>query len=73
MEAKHPNQNLDKHIRRLKHYLNSLNVKYGLLTNGKKFRIYENVQNNIQLVFECDGKNVDTEIDNIKAIIGKIV
>lgn len=71
MEAKHPNQNLDKHIRRLKHYLNSLNVKYGLLTNGKKFRIYENIQNNIQLVFECDGKNVEPEIDNIKAIIGR--
>ncbi len=35
MEAKHPKQNLNNHVRRLKHYLTSLNVKYRLLTNGK--------------------------------------
>lgn len=73
LEAKHPNQNLDKHSRRLKHYLNSLNVKYGLLTNGKEIRIYENVNNNIQLMFQCEGKNINTEIDNIKAFISKNV
>ncbi|HEY9813945.1 MAG TPA: ParA family protein, partial [Candidatus Sericytochromatia bacterium] len=32
MEAKHPSENLDKHIRRLTRYLISLNVRYGLLT-----------------------------------------
>lgn len=73
LEAKHPNQNLDKHIRRLKHYLNSLNVKYGLITNGKQIRIYENVKNNIQLVFQCQGKNINAEIDNIKSFIGKSI
>lgn len=73
LEAKHPNQNLDKHIRRLKHYLNSLNVKYGLITNGKQIRIYENVKNNIQLVFQCEGKNINAEIDNIKSFIGKSI
>lgn len=71
LEAKHPNQNLDNHIRRLRHYLTSLNVRYGLLTNGKEIRIYENVQNNIQLVFQCEGKNVDTKIHDIKALIGR--
>lgn len=70
MEAKHPNQNLNNHIHRLKSYLTSLNVRYGLLTNGKEIRIYEKVQNEIQLVFQCDGKNVDTKINIIKAIIG---
>jgi len=70
IEAKHPNQNLNKHTHRLKSYLTSLSVRYGLLTNGKEIRIYEKVQNEIQLVFQCDGKNVDTKINDIKAIIG---
>jgi cellulose biosynthesis protein BcsQ len=71
IEAKHPNQNLNNHVRRLKSYLTTLNIRYGLLTNGKEIRIYEKVQNDIQLIFHCDCKNVDTEIVNIKAILGK--
>jgi len=71
MEAKHPNQNLDNHVRRLKSYLTSLNVRYGLLTNGKKIRIYENIPNSIHLVFNCNGNEVDTNIEQIKSIIGK--
>ncbi|NES91725.1 MAG: ParA family protein, partial [Okeania sp. SIO2B9] len=35
MEAKHPRENLDRHQRKLRHYLTSINVKYGLLTNAK--------------------------------------
>ena len=71
MEAKHPNQNLDNHVRRLKSYLTSLNVRYGLLTNGKKIRIYENIPNGIHLLFNCNGNDVDTNIEQIKSIIGK--
>jgi len=71
MEAKHPNQNLNNHVRRLRHYLTSLNVRYGVLTNGKEIRIYEKFQNEIQLVFQCDGKKIDTKIDDIRNIIGR--
>lgn len=71
MEAKHPNQNLNNHIRRLRHYLTSLNVRYGLIANGKEIRIYQNKRNNIQLVFQCLGQEVDTKIDEIKALIGR--
>jgi len=71
MEAKHPNQNLNNHVRRLKSYLTSLNVRYGLLTNGKKIRIYENIPNGIHLVFQCNGNEVDTNIEQIKSIIGR--
>jgi hypothetical protein len=60
MEAKHPNQNLNNHVRRLQRYLISLNVRYGLLTNGKELRIYERIQDAIQLLFQCPGKEVDT-------------
>jgi len=71
MEAKHPKQNLNNHVRRLKHYLTSLNVPYGLLTNGKQIRIYDRFQDDIRLVFQCRGKEVDTRFDEIKALIGR--
>ncbi|MEH2396472.1 AAA family ATPase [Nostoc sp.] len=71
MEAKHPKQNLNNHVPRLRHYLTSLNVRYGLLTNGKEIRIYQKLQTNIQLVFQCSGKEVEPKLDKIKALIGR--
>ncbi|WP_414528960.1 AAA family ATPase [Nodularia chucula] len=73
MEAKHPKQNLNNHVHRLRYYLTSLNIRYGLLTNGKEIRIYEKLQYDIQLVFECNGKDVETKIDKIKDIIGRYI
>ncbi|MEH2096500.1 AAA family ATPase [Nostoc sp.] len=71
MEAKHPKQNLNNHVPRLRHYLTSLNVRYGLLTNGKEIRIYQKLQTDIQLIFQCSGKEVETNLENIKDLIGR--
>lgn len=71
MEAKHPKQNLNNHVRRLKTYLTSLDVRYGLLTNGKQLRVYEKIKSEVKLVFQCDGKELDANINRIKNIIGK--
>ncbi len=71
MEAKHPKQNLNHHVPRLRHYLTSLNVRYGLLTNGKEVRIYQKLQTDIQLIFQCSGKEVETNLENIKGLIGR--
>ncbi|MEA5565877.1 AAA family ATPase [Anabaena sp. UHCC 0399] len=71
MEAKHPKQNLKNHVPRLRHYLTSLNVRYGLLTNGKEIRIYEKVENDVKLVFQCSGKEVETKLEEIKNSIGR--
>ncbi|MEH2155833.1 AAA family ATPase [Nostoc sp.] len=71
MEAKHPKQNLNHHVPRLRHYLTSLNVTYGLLTNGKEIRIYQKLQYDIQLVFQCSGKEVEIQLDKIKSLIGR--
>ncbi|MEE3717765.1 AAA family ATPase [Tumidithrix elongata RA019] len=70
-EAKHPKQKLDNHVIRLKRYLVSLNVRYGILTNGKVIRIYERSIDNISLRFQCNGKEINSRIDEIKAIIGR--
>jgi len=71
LEAKHPNQNLNNHVRRLRRYLTSLNLRYGLLTNGKQLRIFEMVKEDIQLVFQCSGKDIEARINEIKALIGR--
>ncbi|BBD61355.1 ParA family protein [Nostoc sp. HK-01] len=71
MEAKHPKQNLNNHFLRLRHYLTSLNVRYGLLTNGKEIRIYEKSGDDIKLVFSCYGKDVETKLEEIKDLIGR--
>ncbi|QIR40663.1 AAA family ATPase [Tolypothrix sp. PCC 7910] len=71
MEAKHPKQNLNNHVPRLRHYLTSLNVHYGLLTNGKEIRIYEKFQYDIRLVFCCSGREVETKLKEIHNLIGR--
>lgn len=71
IEAKHPNQNLNNHVRRLKHYLTALNVQYGLLTNGKEIRIFKKIENDVHLVFQCSVKEVNTKINEIKTLIGR--
>jgi cellulose biosynthesis protein BcsQ len=71
MEAKHPQQKLDKHIPRLKRYLISLNLRYALLTNAKEIRIYERFNDEILLIFHCSGEALDSHIDEIKSLIGR--
>lgn len=71
MEAKHPKQNLDSHVRRLSRYLTRLQVVYGVLTNGKEFRIYELVGDQVRLNFQCQGAEITDNIEKIKDIIGR--
>ncbi len=71
IEAKHPRENLDRHIRKLKRYLTSLSIRYGLITNAKEIRIYKRVADDIQLVFKCAGQDIETKIDEIYALVGR--
>ena len=56
MEAKHPRQNLDRNLPKFKRYLNIVKVKYGLIPNGQEIIIYERRNQDIYLVFNCQGK-----------------
>ncbi|MEA5476358.1 AAA family ATPase [Pseudanabaena galeata UHCC 0370] len=71
MEAKHPKHNLDSHVQRLSRYLTRLHVVYGVLTNGKDFRIYELVGDQVKLNFQCQGAEITDNIEKIKDIIGR--
>ncbi len=71
MEAKHPKEKLDRHLRKLKRYLTSLSIRYGLITNGKEIRIYAIVADDIKLLFQCAGQDIETKIDEMIALIGR--
>ena len=71
IEAKHPQENLDHHVRRLGHYLRKIKSFYGVLTNGNEFRIYQRQQGELKLVFCCSGETIASNISKIKALIGK--
>ena len=81
IETKHPRQNLDIHVSKFNIYLQKLSIKYGVLTNGKEFRIYQRVPSPglarglfphpLKLLFECSGDEINSKIENIKALIGK--
>nr|WP_306557594.1 AAA family ATPase [Nostoc sp. 'Peltigera malacea cyanobiont' DB3992] len=41
------------------------------MTNGKEIRIYQKLQTDIQLIFQCSGKEVEIKLDQIKSLIGR--
>lgn len=71
VEAKSPRHNLNPHVEQIKRYLITLRSPYGLLTNGKDFRIFERKAEDIELVFQCRGKAIEAKFSEIKAIIGR--
>jgi len=70
VKVKSPRQNLNLHISKLRHYLTHLSAPYGLLTNGKDFRIFERKAQDIKLIFRCKGSEVEAKLIEIKSIIG---
>ena len=71
IEAKHPRKNLDQHVAQLQNYLISLNITYGLLTNGKEIRIYHQKASVLHLVFRCAGRDIDDRLADIIQLIGR--
>jgi chromosome partitioning protein len=71
LEAKHPRKNLDLHVHQIRRYLSSLNICYGLLTNGKELRIYQYAFGSLQLVFQCAGRDIDAKLVDIIKLIGR--
>lgn len=73
VEAKHPNQNLNNHVQRLKQYLHTLKIEYGLLTNGKELRLYRQQEDELQLILKCFQHELNGKISELIKIIGKQV
>ncbi len=71
VEAKHPNQNLDRHLRRLQRYLNTLSARYALLTNGKDVRVYEQVDDELILRFQVRGRDLPVHLTELLKLVGR--
>lgn len=71
IEAKHPKENLDNHVRKLRRYVTSLRAQYGLLTNGREIRIYRRVESEIELQLQCPTQEINWHLDKIEALIGR--
>jgi cellulose biosynthesis protein BcsQ len=71
IEAKHPQQNLDNHIRKFRKYLRSIKAHFGVITNGRILQIYQRINEEIKLILKFLGRDIDKRISEIKKIIGK--
>lgn len=71
IEAKHPKQSLDAHLRKFRHYLNQLQARYGLMTNGREVRIYQAIESNLVLCLKMPGTQVPKRLEEIRALIGR--
>ncbi|UZQ53029.1 AAA family ATPase [Trichothermofontia sichuanensis B231] len=71
VEAKGPQEKLDKHEHKLIRYMLQLRILFGVLTNAKQLRIYERQGNTVKQVFECAGQDISTQLPKIRNIIGR--
>ncbi len=71
IEAKHPQHKLDQYVYKLGNYLRKLRATYGVLTNGREFRIYQRQNDKIELKFFCSGSEISANLDSIKRWIGR--
>ena len=71
IEAKHPQENLNNHLRKFRQYLESIKAHFGLITNGKIIQVYERINEQIKLILEVLGRDVEKRISEIKKLIGK--
>lgn len=71
IEAKSPHYHLGPFVKKLEYYLTELWVPYGVLTNGKLFKIYSRIGEKIHCIFECRGSSIHAQIGMIRTIIGR--
>ena len=71
LEAKHPKQNLDFHVRKFSRYLNDLQVRYGILTNGRQLRLYERIDQALVLHLQVSGQEVPAMLSELRSYVGR--
>ncbi|TAF54704.1 MAG: ParA family protein [Oscillatoriales cyanobacterium] len=71
IEAKSPRKSLDGFERRLGQYLSLLHARYGVLTNGRDFRIYCLRNRDLVLMFRCAGRDIAANLASIRSTIGR--
>jgi chromosome partitioning protein len=73
IEAKHPKQNLDRHLRKFRQYIETVKAQYGLLINGREVRVYERCGNTIELRLKLAGYEVVDRLPELQQLVGRQV
>jgi chromosome partitioning protein len=71
IEAKHPKQNLDRHLRKFRQYIDTVQAQYGLLINGREIRVYERCGNAIELRLKLAGLEVVDRLPELQQLVGR--
>lgn len=71
LEAKHPARGLDAHAGQLRHYLSTLEVRHGLLTNGREVRLYEWHADRFREVLRCRGQDTPAHLPTLQTLVGR--
>jgi chromosome partitioning protein len=71
IEAKHPKQNLDRHLRKFRQYIETVQAQYGLLINGREIRVYERSGNTIELRLQLAGLEVVDRLPELQQLVGR--
>jgi chromosome partitioning protein len=71
IEAKHPKQNLDRHLRKFRQYIDTVQAQYGLLINGREIRVYERSGNTIELRLQLAGLEVVDRLPELQQLVGR--
>jgi chromosome partitioning protein len=71
IEAKHPKQNLDRHLRKFRQYIETVQAQYGLLINGREIRVYERSGNTIELRLQLAGLEVVDRLTELQQLVGR--
>lgn len=71
IEAKHPNKNLNDYTHQLHEYMLNLNIKYGLLTNGRELLVFQTEKGMIYLLFHCYVNQIEKHLAYLNSIIGR--
>jgi cellulose biosynthesis protein BcsQ len=71
IEAKHPKQNLDRHLRKFRQYLETVQAQYGMLINGREIRVYERCNNTIELRLKLAGCEVVDRLSELQQLVGR--
>lgn len=71
LEAKHPARPLDAHLGQLRHYLSTLEVRHGLLTNGREVRLYEWHAGRFHELLRCRGRETPAHLPTLQALVGR--
>jgi cellulose biosynthesis protein BcsQ len=68
-EAKHPRDNLDLHVFKLRNYLKTFRIGWGIITNSRQTRLYEYADNNFRLLWQSDTAEIFDRLPELRSLL----